>query len=166
LNQQTINILIVCTGNTCRSPMAAGILKSLLKDKGLDNIKVSSAGVGAHNGMPATPFAIEAAKLWGVDISGHTSRLLTPGFLHDSDLVLVMSLEHYYAIRRKAPEAISKTFLLKGFPDPFKPSQDGVHDPIGGSLDDYNQTYMELDEILRRIENQIIQWLESNKKNP
>jgi len=165
LNQRIINVLITCTGNTCRSPMAAGILKSLFKEKGIDNIKVSSAGVGTHDGMPATSFAIEAAKLWGVDISGHSSRQLTSSLIENSDLILVMSREHYEAIRRKLPEAISKTFLIKGFPDSYAPSQEGVHDPIGGSLDDYNQTYMELDEILRRIETKIIQWLDSNKKN-
>ena len=159
------NILIVCTGNTCRSPMAEGILRSLLAERGIDNINVSSAGVGALEGMPATPFAIEAAKVWGVDISSHVARQLNTAIVDDSDLILVMSPEHYEAIRRKMPQALPKTFLFKGFPEPFSAAQEGVHDPIGGTLNDYNQTYMELEETLRRIENRIIQLSESRRQN-
>jgi protein-tyrosine-phosphatase len=146
--------------------MAEGILRTLLSERGIENIKVSSAGVGALEGMPATSFAIEAAKLWGVDISSHIARQLNTRIIDDADLILVMSPEHYEAIKRKMPQALPKTYLFKGFPEPLSPRQEGVHDPIGGSLDDYNQTFMELDEILRRIEGRIIQLYESREKNP
>jgi len=146
--------------------MAEGILKTLLSERGVDNIKVSSAGVGALEGMPATSNAIEAAKLWSVDISKHIARQLNAQIIDNADLVLVMSPEHYEAIRRKMPQALPKTYLFKGFPDPISARQDGVHDPIGGTLDDYNQTFMELDEILRRIEGRILQFAATREKNP
>ena len=90
--------------------MAEGILRSIMLERGIDNIKVSSAGIGALEGMPAAAYAIEAAKLWGVDISHHIARQLNTRILENSDLVLVMSPEHYEAIRRKAPEALSRTY--------------------------------------------------------
>jgi protein-tyrosine-phosphatase len=145
--------------------MAEGILRSLMAERGITNIKVSSAGVGALEGMPATPFAIEAAKVWEVDISSHVARQLNTRIVDNSDLILVMSPEHYEAIKRKMPQALSKTYLYKGFPEPYSVGQEGVHDPIGGTLNDYNQTYMELEEILRRVEGRIIQLAESFEKN-
>ena len=163
MSRQDFKILIVCTGNTCRSPMAEGILKSTMKNRGIENIKVGSAGIGALEGMPATPFAIEAAKLWDVDISHHRARQLNRAMLQEAGLILAMAPEHSESIIRKAPEAAAKTYLIKGFPEPLSKSQEGVQDPIGGTIDDYNQTYMELDEILRRIENKIITLSDSLK---
>jgi protein-tyrosine-phosphatase len=145
--------------------MAEGILKALLNERGIDHIQVSSAGIGALSGMPATPFAIEAAKHWDVDISGHRARQLTKKMIDDADLILAMSHEHVDSILRKDPDALKKTYLFKGFPQGFSPKQEGVRDPIGGALGDYNQTYLELDEALRRIENKIIEMSASFKKD-
>jgi protein-tyrosine-phosphatase len=165
LSNPEYNILIVCTGNTCRSPMAEGILKAILKERGINNIQVSSAGIGAMNGMRATPFAIEAAKNWGVDISNHLASQLTGNLVERADLILAMAPEHVEAIIRRNSDAVRKTFLLKAFPTPYSSSQERVQDPIGGTLDEYNQTYLELDEILRRIVNSIIQFFDSLKKD-
>jgi protein-tyrosine-phosphatase len=164
LDKSDFNILIVCTGNTCRSPMAEGILKSILKEKGIDDIHVASAGIGAMVKMPATPFAVEAARNWGVEISGHRAQQLTPKLIEEADLILAMAPEHVEEILRRKPDAVRKTFLIKAFPAPYSSSQERVQDPIGGTLDDYNQTYLELDEILRKIVNGIIQLSESLKK--
>lgn len=144
--------------------MAEGILKSVLKEKGIDDIRVASAGIGAMVKMPATPFAVEAARNWGVDISGHRAQQLTPKLIEEADLILAMAPEHIEEILRKKPDAAGKTFLIKAFPVPYSSSQERVRDPIGGTLDDYNQTYLELDEILRKIVNRIIQLSESLKK--
>jgi protein-tyrosine-phosphatase len=144
--------------------MAEGILKSILKEKGIEDIRISSAGIGAMTGMPATPFATEAARNWGVDISNHRARRLTPKLIEEADLILAMAPEHVVEILRKRPDAVRKTFLVKAFPAPYSASQERVQDPIGGSLDDYNQTYLELDEILRKIADRIIQLSESLKK--
>jgi protein-tyrosine-phosphatase len=145
--------------------MAEGILKSILRDKGIGNIRVSSAGIGAMNGMPSTPYAIEAARNWGVDISKHKANMLTRSLIEGADLILAMAPEHVETVLRKDPNAAKKTFLLKAFPAPYSSSQEKVQDPIGGTLGEYNQTYLELDEILRRIINRIIELSDSLKKD-
>jgi len=155
------NVLIVCTGNTCRSPMAEGILKSVLSEKDIKNINVSSAGTAGFNGHPATGFAVEAAKVWNVDISGHLSTPLTKELLDSADLILAMSSNHIGFIKQVAPKALSRSFLLKGFPEPYSPLQEDVYDPIGGPLDLYNQTYMELDEKIRGIVPEIVKLSEN-----
>ncbi len=166
MNNSDFKVLIVCTGNTCRSPMAEGILKSILRDRGISNIEISSAGIGAMRGAPATSFAIEAARNWGVNITGHIARQLTRSLIDDADLILAMAPEHVEFILRNQPEAARKTFLIKAFPSPYSSKQERVQDPIGGPLEEYNQTYLELDEILRKIANRIIQLSESLKKDP
>ena len=145
--------------------MAEGILKSLLKQKGKDDIIVSSAGVGALEGYPASGFAIEVAKNWDVDISDHRARQLSHEMIEKTDLILGMSPEHADNILRTDPRAKSKTYLLKSFPKLYAPSQEGVDDPIGGSLDQYNHTYLELDDVLRRIAGDIIQLASSSGKD-
>jgi len=146
--------------------MAEGILKSILKERGIDNITVLSAGTGALNGLPATPFAIAAARLWNVDISGHRSRELNDDLIKSADLILAMTPEHVEFIRRRDVGGMQKTYLIKAFPAPYSSTQEGVSDPIGGTLDDYNQTYLELDEVLRRIVARISEIAGSRSKEP
>ncbi len=143
-------ILFVCTGNTCRSPMAEGGLRALLKTRGIDTIEVVSAGTAAAPGSPATLFAMEAVKTWHADISRHKARPLGPELIEEADLVLVMTMSHYREVVSLVPEAREKTFLIKKFPEPGDDG-DGVADPIGGSLDMYNQTFLEIGEELGRI---------------
>jgi protein-tyrosine-phosphatase len=145
--------------------MAEGILKSILRDRGVNNIAVSSTGIAAMDGLPATPYAVEAARLWGVDVSAHRSRHLDESMTKNADLVLAMSPEHVEHIMGRDYSALRKTYLIKAFPLPFSPSQEGVQDPIGGTLEDYNETYLELDEILRRIANKIIELASRPEKN-
>ncbi len=105
------------------------------------------------------------AKNWDVDISDHRARQLSHEMIKKTDLILAMSPEHASSILRTDPEAKSKTYLLKSFPKLYAPSQEGVDDPIGGSLDQYNHTYLELDDVLRRIAGDIIQLASSSGKD-
>lgn len=140
-------ILFVCTGNTCRSPMAEGALRMLLEKERPGRAEVRSAGIAAASGCPATLYAQEAVKTWNLDISAHESRPLTAHMIEQADLVLAMSPEHLARIVRIAPEAASKAYLFKNFPDP-NPTGEGVEDPIGQTLDRYNAVFLEIAEYL------------------
>jgi len=142
--------------------MAEGILKSVLAVKRIDNISVNSAGTAGLHDTPASRFAVEAAKIWGVDIQNHLSTALTPKLIESADLILALAANHVDHILKKSSGARSKTFLLKGFPKAFLPGQDDVNDPIGGPLEMYNQTYLELDEHIRKIFADIIRLAEQS----
>ena len=106
-------ILLVCTGNICRSPMASGFLAGLLRDQGVHGVSVESCGVSAWEGSPATPEAVEAMRERGLDISGHVARRMNRRIIEAADLIVGMASEHREAVRRIARPAASRTFTLK-----------------------------------------------------
>jgi len=143
--------------------MAEGIAKKIVQEKGLDNFVISSAGTGTADGYPATDYAIEAAKHWDIDISGHRSTSLTRQLAAEADLILAMAPEHAERIISLDKSLKGNTYAIKGFPTPYDRGQARVDDPIGGSLEQYNQTFLELDEILRKIFPRIIGMAENKK---
>jgi protein-tyrosine-phosphatase len=130
--------------------MAEGALRKLFENRRIDGVDIYSSGTSAASGFPATLYAVEAAKIWDADISGHRSRPLTAELIEQADLIIAMTPAHCYEIIRMAPEARSRTFLLKNYPNPGCEGE-GVADPIGGSLDIYNQTFLEIGEELGRM---------------
>jgi protein-tyrosine phosphatase len=100
------NILVVCTGNICRSPAAAGLLAAQLEGH------VTSAGIHAPCGHRADIRAIRLAERYGVSLYGHRARQLTHQMCHQSDLILVMEKGHISYIASLAPEVRGKTLLL------------------------------------------------------
>jgi glycine hydroxymethyltransferase len=106
------SILLVCTGNICRSPMAEGLLRDRLARRRVD-LDVQSSGIAGWEGSGATDEAVRAAAELGVDISGHVARRFVPGQAFDADLVIAMSEEHAAAISQAAPGAAGRTFTLK-----------------------------------------------------
>ena len=142
--------MFVCTGNTCRSPMAYGILKSMIKAENIEGVEVVSAGTGTLDGYPATAYSVQATKKDGIDISDHYSQSLTSELVERADLILVLALEHHVYITSKYPESSGKTFMLKAFPDRDPSPELSVDDPIGADFEKYLSTYNEIkNELLR-----------------
>ncbi len=155
-------ILFVCTGNTCRSPMAEGALRMLLEKERPGAAEVISAGTSAGNGFPATIFAIEAARIWNCDISRHKSRPLTQQLIDRADLIFGMTDRHVAEVLRLQPDARDKTYLFKNFPDP-SPVGEPVADPIGQALERYNETFLEIGEYLGKYLPDIVQRIDEKR---
>jgi tRNA threonylcarbamoyl adenosine modification protein (Sua5/YciO/YrdC/YwlC family) len=130
--------LIVCTGNTCRSPMAAALLRGLLHQRfkrarearGMPLPAVHSAGIGALEGGPASGNAILAGREFGLDLRDHVSRRLAPEQIHASDFILAMSAGSGELLREMAPGAIGRIEVLNR-------DGGGIPDPFGGVLEEY-----------------------------
>ncbi len=125
-------IAFVCTGNTCRSPMAEALASGLAPD-GWD---VTSAGLHASVGDPPTPEAVLAASEFGADISGHRVRSMTDALAFSATLLVGMTAAHAAELRRRFPFAADKVHVLGEFN--AKPVRD-IPDPFGGTLADYRQ---------------------------
>ena len=124
------NILVVCIGNICRSPMAQGILATQLPQ-----VSVSSAGIGALVGMPADDKAQSLMRMRGIDIGGHFARQVTQGMCTQSDLILVMDSEQRRHLEEAYTLALGMIFRLgefskKDIPDPYGQSQEAFRDVL------------------------------------
>ena len=128
-----IGILFVCTGNTCRSPMAAGAMRSLVHREGLAHaFEIDSAGTGVRAaGQPPSPLAVEAAARRGHDIAAHRARPLAPGDLARFGHPLAMTAAHLAAMRALAPPGVAERPRLFLDRD--------VADPWGGTARDYDR---------------------------
>ena len=135
--------------------MAEVALRVLLDKERPGKFQVLSAGTGAATGFPATMYAIEAAKIWNCDLSHHKSQQLSAELIDNADLVLAMTPEHLNEVLRRVPSARSKAFLFKNFPDDRRTGEP-VEDPIGQSLDRYNETFLEIGEYLGKFLPEIV----------
>lgn len=140
-------ILFVCTGNTCRSPMAEGILKDMARKKGID-IDVKSAGVFAFEGDKASQEAIEVLKEEDIDISDHRTKLVTEEMVEGADLVLTMSFSHKDTLLFKYPFSKEKIYSLKEY---VFYRQADIQDPYGGGMKAYKETKEELKDVLEKL---------------
>lgn len=131
----SFHILVVCTGNICRSPMAEGMLRHGMPDDFRKIVTVASAGTDALHGNQATPLAVQAMAHYDIDISGHRARRLSRSLVVEADLILAMEHYHLRTIRTMQFFAAGKAHLLSRF------DTDGVSyevpDPMGGSLELY-----------------------------
>ena len=149
---KSYSICVVCTGNTCRSPITEGILKQVAQTSGHSDWHISSGGLYARGGEFPSEFGVEAALEQGVDISSHRATPFNATRAATCDLILVHSGEHLMEIGSWGEPAVGKTFLLKHFPVLGDPGPSAwVEDPIGQNLDRYRATFLELDEVVRRI---------------
>jgi protein-tyrosine-phosphatase len=145
-----MRILFVCTGNTCRSPLAEGIARRLVSDRQLPGVTVSSAGTSAWPDAPASDGALLVALENGIDLGEHRARQLSAEIVRDADLVLVMGVHHLDRV--EALGGAGKSFMLTDFASTAQNVRP-VSDPFGGDLEVYRATFGELErEIGQALE--------------
>ncbi|MBV8376863.1 MAG: serine hydroxymethyltransferase [Verrucomicrobia bacterium] len=147
------NILFVCTGNVCRSPMAEGLFRHMVANR--PDIRVRSAGVSTIPGQPPSPHAVDVLAELRIDISKLRSLPLSEELVAGASCIIAMTRSHMESIHYLFPEAAEKTFLLREFEE-HAPSLD-VSDPIGLNREAYEATR----DIIRRALPGILKFIDS-----
>ena len=142
-----MNILFVCTGNTCRSPMAEALMKELAKERGL-KIDVKSAGLYALDGQEASKEAIEVMKEEKIDISNHRANLLYRNLVEEAHLILTMSKSHKEQLLSKYGFLKGKIFTLKEY---AYSKEEDIEDPFGRGIEAYREAKEEIKEAIKKV---------------
>ena len=128
-------ILVVCTGNICRSPMAACLLRHMLPEALKEKVRINSAGTHALHGHQAAPAAVRVMAEAGIDISGHRARQLTGEMIRASGLILTMERIHLVAVRRMQLWGKFRARLLGEYG--AQPDSPEIEDPYGSPIEVY-----------------------------
>lgn len=147
-----MNILFVCSGNTCRSPMAAALMKEMAKEKGLD-VNVKSAGLFAWDGQEASREAIQVMKEEGIDIKDHRSNIIYRNLVEDADLILTMGVNHKEQLLSKYSFLRGKVYTLKEY---AYGKEEDIEDPFGRGIQAYIKAKEEIKKAIEKIVEQLI----------
>lgn len=139
-----MKLLFVCSGNTCRSPLAEAITRRMFSVAGRPDLEVSSAGIQAWDGSSATDGAILVGIERGLDLSEHRSRMMTTEIAAENDLILAMAPQHVTRIKELNPDA--NVHLLAGYATGDESRT--IQDPFGGDLESYRETADDLEREL------------------
>ncbi|MBO2535506.1 MULTISPECIES: low molecular weight protein arginine phosphatase [Rummeliibacillus] len=145
-----MNIYFICTGNTCRSPMAAAILKS----RNLPKTEVKSAGIYAMAGSPMSPNAKNVLEEQHIDYE-HISQPVSLEDLRWAHLILTMTTGHKESLLQLFPQVADKTFTLKEYA--IESSDLDVLDPFGRDISAYRQTFQELSILMDELEKKLLE---------
>jgi protein-tyrosine-phosphatase len=146
-----LKILFVCTGNTCRSPMAEALFNNAVLHSSLPyRVVSSSSGLHAVRGDRVSPEVLSLLSQEGLDLSEHSARQLNQTLVEDSDLILVMAGTHKHELCSIFPDAVNKTYLLKEFAGEDHAPGD-ITDPLGQGLEKYQQVLEEIRQCIKKI---------------
>jgi protein-tyrosine-phosphatase len=141
-------LLFVCSGNTCRSPLAEGIAKKIFPEELLKEVEITSAGSSALDGLPASTLAIQVAGKHSVDLTEHKATLLNKSLVTEADLIITMASSHRDTVGVIEPSALEYTYVLTALCD--EESGD-IPDPIGLGVAEYEKTYRIVEKCLRQF---------------
>lgn len=147
---RSMHVLLLCTGNTCRSPLAAGLLARILSERGLEGVTVGSAGTDALEGAPVSEGSYLVGLERGIDLSAHRATPLTATLLAGTTLVLAMTPRHVRAAQALDPGI--PAHLLSAFAGA---AAEEIPDPFGGDISAYRNLLDRLEPLVARVADRI-----------